>query len=143
MLKVLLIDDEESIRKLVGLYLSSKGYEVITAADGQEGIDLFRRETPSIVLTDIKMPGMDGIEVLRKIKEISPEAEVIVITGHGDMDMAIQALQLDACGFITKPVENDSLSIALKRAEERLNTKRLLKEYHADRMLKLVRELLW
>ena len=82
MLKVLLIDDEESIRKLVGLYLSSKGYEVITAADGQGGIDLFTRETPSIVLTDIKMPGIDGIEVLKRIKQVSPETEVIVITGR-------------------------------------------------------------
>ncbi|MCK4486591.1 MAG: response regulator, partial [Desulfobacterales bacterium] len=60
MLKVLLIDDEEPIRKIVGLYLRSHGYEVITAADGQRGIGLFRQESPPIVLTDIKMPGMDG-----------------------------------------------------------------------------------
>jgi len=64
MAKVLLIDDEEPVRKVVGLYLRSKGYEVITAADGQAGMELFRLESPAIVLTDIKMPGMDGIEVL-------------------------------------------------------------------------------
>ncbi len=127
MSKVLLIDDEEPIRKVVGLYLRSHGYEVITAEDGQRGIELFQRESPPIVLTDIKMPGMDGIEVLERIKQMSPETEVIVITGHGDMDLAIQSLQLDASDFITKPVGNEALSVALRRAEERLATKRLLK----------------
>ena len=130
MSKLLLIDDEEPVRKVVGLYLSSHGYEVFTAADGQRGIELFQRETPPIVLTDIKMPGIDGIEVLERIKQISPETEVIVITGHGDMDLAIQSLQLDASDFITKPVGNEALSIALKRAEERLATKRILKATH-------------
>ena len=128
--KVLLIDDEEPIRKIVGLYLRSHGYEVVTAADGQRGVELFQREGPSIVLTDIKMPGMDGIEVLKRIKQISPQTEVIVITGHGDMDLAIQSLQLDASDFITKPVGNEALLVALRRAEERLATKRILKATH-------------
>jgi signal transduction histidine kinase len=130
MSKVLLIDDEAPIRKVLGLYLRSKDYEVITAADGQEGIELFQRESPAIVLTDIKMPGMDGIEVLKRVKQINPEAEVIVITGHGDMDLAIKALQLDASDFITKPVASEALSVALKRAEERLDTRRMLKASH-------------
>jgi|LGOV01.1.fsa_nt_gb signal transduction histidine kinase len=130
MSKVLLIDDEEPIRKIVGLYLRTKGYEVFTAADGQKGIELFQRESPPIVLTDIKMPGMDGIEVLKRIKQISPETEVIIITGHGDMDLAIQSLQLDASDFITKPVGSEALSVALKRAEERLDTRRMLKATH-------------
>ncbi len=130
MSKLLLIDDEESVRKVLGLYLRSKGYEVITAADGKEGIELFQQESPPIVLTDVKMPGMDGIEVLKKIKQISPETEVIVITGHGDMDLSIKALQLDASDFITKPVANEALSVALKRAEERTETRRVLKASH-------------
>jgi two-component system NtrC family sensor kinase len=132
MAKVLLIDDEEPVRKIVGLYLRSRGYEIITAADGQTGMELFRRENPAIVLTDIKMPGMDGIEVLRRIKQVSRETEVIVITGHGDMDLSIRSLQLDASDFITKPVGNEALSIALKRAEERLDTRRKLKAYTED-----------
>ncbi|MBN1843757.1 MAG: response regulator [Deltaproteobacteria bacterium] len=129
MSKLLLIDDEESIRKVLGLYLRSKGYEVITAADGPKGIDLFLQERPPIVLTDMKMPGMDGIEVLRRIKEASPETEVIVITGHGDMDLAIQSLKLNASDFVTKPVGDEVISVALRRAQERLDTRRLLKEY--------------
>ena len=139
MLKILLIDDEEPIRKILGLYLRSKEYEVITAADGKEGIGLFHQEKPPVVLTDIKMPGMDGIEVLKKVKEMNPDTEVIVITGHGDMDLAIQALQLDASDFITKPVDNQALSVALKRAKERMEIRRRLKEY-TDNLEVMVKE---
>ncbi len=132
MLKLLLIDDEEGIRKVLSISLKSDGYGVTTAANGQQGIDLFQKEFFPIVLTDIKMPGMDGIEVLRRIKEINPEVEVIVITGHGDMESAIQSLHLGASDFITKPVSDQLLSIALKRAEERLKTKKTLNNYAND-----------
>ena len=93
---------------------------------------MFQKEFFPIVLTDIKMPGMDGIEVLRRIKEINPEVEVIVITGHGDMESAIQSLHLGASDFITKPVSDQLLSIALERAEERLKTKKTLNNYAND-----------
>ncbi|MDL2123858.1 MAG: response regulator [Deltaproteobacteria bacterium] len=132
MSKLLLIDDEEGIRKVFSISLKSDGYDVATAASGQQGIDLFQKEFFPIVLTDIKMPGMDGIEVLRRIKEINPEVEVIVITGHGDMESAIQSLHLGASDFITKPVSDQLLSIALKRAEERLKTKKTLNNYAND-----------
>jgi two-component system NtrC family sensor kinase len=128
-LKLLLIDDEEPARRIVGMSLRSDGYEVLTAEDGKSGLEIFSKEAPPIVLTDIKMPGMDGIEVLKKIKEISPETEVIVVTGHGDMDVAIQSLQLEASDFITKPIVDEALTVALKRAEERLRLRRMLKEY--------------
>ncbi|MFH1673806.1 MAG: sigma 54-interacting transcriptional regulator [Pseudomonadota bacterium] len=130
--KVLLIDDEEGIRKLLSISLKSDGYDVITAENGKRGIELFEQEAPSIVLTDIKMPGMDGLDVLRQIKQISPETEVIVITGHGDIEVAIKALQLEASDFITKPVSDKSLSIALKRAEEKFKLKQQLKNYTYD-----------
>ena len=94
MKKLLVIDDEASTRDLLKISLESDGYTVFTAEDGPKGLEVFARENPSIVLTDIKMPGMDGIEVLKRIKELSPDAEVIVITGHGEMNLAIQALQL-------------------------------------------------
>lgn len=132
MLKILLIDDEAGIRKLLSISLRSEGYDVITAENGKSGIELFEQEAPSIVLTDIKMPGIDGIDVLRRIKEINPEAEVIVITGHGDMKIAVKALQLDASDFITKPISKEALSVALKRAEEKLKIKKRLKNYTYD-----------
>ena len=78
--KILLVDDEEGIRKVLGISLADSGYEVLSAADGAEALDIFRREYPGIVLTDIKMPGMDGFELLRRIKEKNPEAEVIMIS---------------------------------------------------------------
>jgi two-component system NtrC family sensor kinase len=129
MSKILVIDDEKSIRLLLKISLTHKGYEVITAENGEKGIEAFEQERPPIVLTDIKMPGMDGIEVLRRIRQIDPETEVIVVTGHGAMDLAIQSLQLGASDFITKPVGNEALSVALRRAKERLDTRRMLKEY--------------
>jgi len=120
MKKILVIDDEKPTLKMFTLLLEALGYEVLTAEDGRAGVDVFRSERPDIVLTDIKMPIMDGIEVLKNIKSINPHAEVIVITGHGDMDLAIQALNLDATDFINKPVQRQALSQALERADERL-----------------------
>jgi anti-anti-sigma factor len=81
---------------------------------------VFEQERPPLVLTDIKMPGMDGIEVLRRIKQIDPKTEVIVITGHGDMELAIKALNLDAADFINKPIQRHYLEQALQRARERI-----------------------
>lgn len=118
--KVLVIDDEQPTLNMFGLLLAAYGYQTLTASNGAEGVETFERERPGIVLTDVKMPVMDGIEVLRRIKDLDPHAEVIVITGHGDMDLAIRALNLDATDFITKPVMRVALSQALKRAEERI-----------------------
>jgi len=142
MSKLLVIDDERGIRKLLALSLESDGYEVCTAPSGEEGIETFRRESPAIVLTDIKMPGIDGIEVLKQIKELSPDTEVIMITGHGDMDLAIEALKLEASDFLNKPIKDAALSVALKRAEERISIKQRLKAYTEDleNMVKIATE---
>jgi PAS domain S-box-containing protein len=132
MKKLLVIDDESSTRELLKISLESDGYTVFTAEDGPNGLEIFEKENPAIVLTDIKMPGMDGIEVLQKVKEQSPEAEVIVITGHGEMNLAIQALQLEASDFINKPISDESLAIALRRAEEKIWMRNKLQEYTVD-----------
>ena len=132
MSKLLIIDDEEGIRKVLTLSLTNDGYDVSAAAGGEEGIELFKKESPSIILTDIKMPGMDGIETLKQIKELNPDAEVIMITGHGDMDLAIEALKLDASDFLNKPIKDEALSVALKRAAERIAIKQKLKAYTDD-----------
>jgi len=137
--KILLVDDEEGIRKVLAIALSDSGYEVFTAEGGKEALDIFRKMQPPIVLTDIKMPGMDGIGLLQKIKEESPDTEVIMITGHGDMELAIRSLKFDATDFITKPINHDALEVALKRANEKIILKTRLRE-HTENLEQLVRE---
>ncbi|SKA78817.1 response regulator [Desulfobaculum bizertense] len=118
--KILVIDDEQPTLSMFRLVLGAYGYEVLTAESGEEGLEVFSAERPAIVLTDIKMPGMDGLDVLKRLKEINPQTEVIVITGHGDMDIAIKALNLNATDFINKPIQRNCLEAALSRANERL-----------------------
>lgn len=139
MKKLLVIDDEASTRDLLKLSLEMEGYTVFVAEDGPKGLEIFAKENPTVVLTDIKMPGMDGIEVLRRIKEQSPDAEVIVITGHGEMNLAIEALKLEASDFISKPVSDESLNVALRRAEEKIWLRNRLREYTED-LEKLIKE---
>src|SRR5210317_1392291 len=137
--KILLADDEAGIRKVLGISLADSGYEVLTAEDGEAAFEIFQRTKPQIVLTDIKMPGMDGIELLRKIKQEDPDTEVIMITGHGDMELAIRSLKHEATDFVTKPINDDVLEIALKRAHERIDMRRQLRE-HTENLEQLVRK---
>lgn len=126
---ILLVDDEEGIRKVLSISLADSGYEVLPARSGEEALSIFRDKRPPIVLTDIKMPGMDGVELLQKIKQESPDTEVIMITGHGDMELAIRSLQSDAADFVTKPINDEALEIALKRAKERIWMREKLRDY--------------
>ena len=137
--RILVVDDEEGIRKVLNISLSDLGYNVSTAESGEEALNVFSETHPSIVLTDIKMPGMDGLELLGKIKNQNPDTEVIMITGHGDMDLAIKSLQLDATDFVTKPINDDVLGIALKRAQERITMRNQIREY-TENLEKLVRQ---
>jgi signal transduction histidine kinase len=127
--RVLLVDDEAGIRKVLGISLTDMGYAVETAADGAEALDLYRKSRPPIVLTDIKMPGMDGIELLHALKSEDPDTEVIMITGHGDLDAAVMSLKYQATDFVAKPINDDVLEIALRRAEERIGMRRQIREY--------------
>jgi len=126
---VVLIDDEEDIREVMAFTLADADYSVRTAADGAAGIRMCTEAPPQIVITDIRMPGMDGLQVLEHLKKQFPDIEVIVVTAFGEMQLAIRALQLDASDFITKPIGNDSLFLALDRARERYTSRRQLKDY--------------
>lgn len=130
--KLLLIDDEPDILRVLSRSLKADGYAVVCAQNGTEGITAFEREKPDIVITDIKMPGMDGIEVLKKVKNLNVDAEVIIITGHGDIENAIEALKHGASDFINKPVRDEALAIALKRAKEKFEIRQQLKAYTTD-----------
>lgn len=122
-MKILVIDDEKPTLSMFKLFLTASGYEVFTAEDGEKGLEIFQFVKPDIVFTDIKMPGIDGLEVLRRIRETSNHTQVVIITGHGDMEIAIEALDLDASDFINKPVERAALNSALLRAEKRRQLK--------------------
>jgi PAS domain S-box-containing protein len=137
--KILLVDDEEDIRDILSISLSDIGYEVITAENGEQALKIFKEVRPPILLTDIRMPGMDGIELLRKVKQEDPDTEVIMITGHGDMDLAIKSLKYEATDFVTKPINDEILEIALKRAHERLAMREKLRDY-TQNLERLVRE---
>ena len=136
---ILLVDDEEGLRRVLGLSLEDRGYKVHVAADGREALAIFDRLHPSIVLTDIKMPGMDGIDLLKAIKQRDPDTEIIMVTGHGDIDLAIRSLKCDATDFITKPIDDEILDIALKRAGERFALRRQLRDY-TENLERLVAE---
>lgn len=127
--KVLLIDDERDIRDVLTISLQDAGYEVVSVADGTAGLLRCEEIVPQIVITDIRMPGIDGIQVLETIKKKYPDIEVIVATAFGEMDLAIRALQLDASDFITKPISDEALYLALKRAEDRFISRKQLKDY--------------
>jgi len=129
MAKILVIDDEKIIRERLTSLLKMDDYETFTAENGRKGLEIFDKEKPEIVLVDIKMPGMDGIEVLKKIKEESKETEVIIITGHGGVDSAIKAMREGAFSYIQKPIEYDELEIDIARASEKQDMQRRLDKY--------------
>ncbi len=116
---ILVIDDETSILNMFRLYLGFHGHNVLTAENGRIGLEVFKKESPSVVFLDIRMPGIDGFEVLKQIKQISPETDVIMITGHGDKELADKASKLHADDFINKPFQNETLEEALERMDAR------------------------
>ncbi len=126
---IVLIDDEADIRDVMTLSLQDSGYRVLTAPDGPSGIRLCEAFNPQIVITDIRMPGMNGIQVLQVLKERLPDIEVIVATAFGEMDLAIRALQLDASDFITKPISDSALFLALSRARQRHTSRKQIKDH--------------
>jgi two-component system, NtrC family, response regulator AtoC len=117
-MKLLLIDDEDVIHKSVGGFLSKLGYEVLHAHEGEEGLKIFRSESIDVVVSDIKMPGMDGLALLSAIVQEDQQAEVILMTGHGDLNMAVDALRNGAFDFFRKPVVLDELLACLQRTKK-------------------------
>jgi DNA-binding NtrC family response regulator len=123
--KILAIDDEQFIRRLIRNEFSLEGFDVITAKSGEEGISLFNNDCFDLVLLDIKLPKMDGIETLRRIKKTSPDTEVIMITGFGDINSAVDCIKLGAADYVTKPFKLDEL---LALAGQAIKRRQLQKE---------------
>ena len=119
MATILLIDDEASIRRTLKEILEFEKYQVLEAPDGFSAIDIFNKSAIDIVLLDIKMPKMDGLEVLDFLQEINPEVPVIMISGHGNIDTAVEAVKKGAFDYISKPPDLNRLLITLRNAQER------------------------
>ena len=119
MMKILVIDDERSIRNSMKDILQYEGHEVVLAENGMEGLVSVKSEKPDIVFCDIKMPKMEGIEVLERIKEFSADTPVIMISGHGTIDTAIEAIRKGAYDFIEKPLDLNRILITIKNATDK------------------------
>ena len=115
---ILLIDDDKNLRRVTEYNLTSKGFKVVTAATGKEGLRIFKSKTPDLVVTDVKLDDISGLELLEEIKKESPETPVIVITAFGSIEMAVQAMQKGAYTFITKPFDRDTLRLSCIKALE-------------------------
>ncbi len=122
---ILVIDDKESMRQMLAKTLESEGFEVDTARDGEGGLDKAKEKRFDLILTDLKLPKMDGLEVLSSIKDLDPEVAVIVMTAYGTIETAVQAIKQGAFDFLTKPFDVDHLYVLIQRA---LENRRLLAE---------------
>ena len=129
--RVLIVDDEEAVRSSLRMIFDYEGYEVLLAANGPAGLKMAEQEGPDLVFLDIKMPQMDGLEVLRRLKEKEPSPPVVILSGHGTVKTAVEAVKLGAFDFIEKPPESERILIVARNA---LGQKRLADE---NRRLKL------
>ena len=139
---ILVVEDEPDLLEGIRKVLARHGHQVETCGDGSVAADLLRKQTFSVVILDLKLPGTPGLEVLQALKNINPDTEVIIITGYGDLDSAITALKLDASDFILKPFKNEALLVALTRALEKIEVKNTIRKYtgHLEDMVQSATE---
>jgi len=122
--KIMVVDDEHLIRWSLEQNLRKQGYEVLTAGNGEDALKLVREEQPELVLLDIHMPGISGLEVLEKVKEFDDEIIVIMVTAHGGLETAVNAMRMGAYDYINKPFNLDEMSIVIKKALENSDLRR-------------------
>jgi len=124
-MKMMLVDDEERFLSTTQKLLSRKGYDVLTASSGTDALDILRTHNIHVVILDVKMPGMDGIETLNAIKRNYPLVEVIMLTGHGTIDSAVEGLKAGATDYLTKPTDVQDL---IEKAEEAFSKRQVLED---------------
>jgi len=135
---ILIIDDEEGIRDTLQGILEDEGYSVLTASSAEEGLDLLQKSGPDLVILDIWLPNMDGIEALSRIREASSELPVIMISGHANVDLAVKATKLGAYDFLEKPLSLDRIILTLERALDKTFLLRKYRELKKDVEKKVV-----
>jgi len=130
--RILVVDDEAAIRDSLKMTLEYDGYDVMQAATGEEGVKLIEREAPDLVFLDVKMPGMDGLEVLQKVRHLVEVTPIVVISGHGDISTAVEATRLGAFDFIEKPLERERVLVTVRNAVDTRRLKTENKTYRRD-----------
>src|SRR5512138_991105 len=121
---ILIVDDEEIVRDSLASWLREDGYEVDAAADGPTAVERLGQRAYAVLLVDLKMPGMDGIEVLVQARETQPEAAVIIMTAYATVDTAVRAMKQGAHDYLVKPFEPEELSVMVKRITQQQGLKR-------------------
>jgi len=114
--KILVVDDDKEICDILTEMLTEEGYQTFSALSGRLALDTVEKKKPELVLLDIKMPKMDGIEVLKRIKKIDKEVVVVMITGYGSLGTAKEAMRLGAYDYVTKPFDLDSIKVVIRDA---------------------------
>src|SRR5258706_6760905 len=114
--QVLIVDDEPNLRKILSAQLSRDGYDVMTAEDGEQGLQLLREHHIDLVVTDLKMPKVDGMTLLREALREDPDLPIVMITAHGTVDTAVEALKLGAFDYLTKPFDKDEVRQIVAKA---------------------------
>jgi putative two-component system response regulator len=137
--RILIVDDEKMICSVIALRLNREGYACQMANNGTEALSHFYKDTFSLIISDIKMPEMDGIELLRRVKAMSPKMMVIMMTAHPEIDKAVEAMRLGAYDFLLKPVDLDIMVLSVKKALERKRLEEEIESYHKG-LEKLVEE---
>ncbi len=122
--RILIVDDERDIRRSLAGILQDEGYETLSAGRGEKALELVAKEPLNLLLLDIWLPGIDGLEVLRRIKQLKPELEVIMISGHGNIDTAVKAIKLGAYDFIEKPLTLEKILLAVSHALDKQRLER-------------------
>lgn len=126
MARILVVDDEEGIRSFLTDSLLTEGHEVVEAVDGAQASLLLDRQTFNLMITDLRMPGMDGMALLRKARSEVPEMEVVVLTAHGSVETAVEALKIGATDYLQKPLSGpDEIRLVTARAVERCSLRTL------------------
>ncbi len=142
-MKMMLVDDEERFLSTTSKLLAKKGYKVFTAASGPEALENLKQHTIHVVVLDVKMPGMDGIAVLKEIKRSFPLVEVIMLTGHGTVESAVEGLKSGATDYLAKPTDIDDLLAKAEEAfEKRLRLEQKIRMAQSKLYMKSPREIL-
>src|SRR5207245_3809777 len=138
--RVLVVDDEQRLRKVLAATLQREGYEVQVAANGEEALAALDRDGADVVVTDLVMPRMDGLSLLRKVVVSHPDVPVIVVTAHGRVDSAVEAMKVGAFDFVTKPFEHSELKAIIAKAARQsdLNARNVIPDEPGRRFTEIV-----